>query len=480
MLQVRRGITPAVLVVAGLLLGTAGEAAAQLQQPNAAAEQAARGFVPGELVVRYRPGTNRAARTFVRRQLDASVESKSLTKGLQVLDLPGGMGVSDAALAAKSLPQVLYAEPNYILEHAASPNDPMFEEMWSLGPANVKGVNSGIETPRTWNLTTGSSGVTVAVVDAGIDASHPDLAPNIWTNPGEIPGNGTDDDGNGLVDDSAGWDWVQNDANPADELGHGTHVAGIIGARGNNSLGVVGVSWDVRLMPLRVLDAAGSGFTSDVADAFAYAGRMGADVVNASLAGPSFSKAVEDAMADSPDTLFVVAAGNQALNVDLTPSYPCRTSLPNVICVASTSPYNGLSGYSNYGVGSVDLAAPGERILSTWPGGAYAEGWGTSAATPHVAGVAALLMALHPEATTGAIRDAILAGTEPLPALAGRTVTGGRLNAARAFEQMGDIVPNEPRQDDEKKRCQSKRRRHGKNKRHERRGRARNACRARR
>jgi large repetitive protein len=471
-----RTAIPTALVVAGLLLGTAGEAAAELQQPSAPASSAAPRYAPGELVVRYRPGTSRADRAALRTGLDASVESKSVLKGLQVLDLPEGTTVRNAVEAARSLPQVLYAEPNYSYQVTASPNDPMFRDMWSLGLQNDQGINSGIDTPRAWNLTTGSPSVTVAVVDTGVETSHPDLAENIWSNPGEIAGNGRDDDANGRVDDAVGWDWVQDDNSPGDEMGHGTHVAGVIGARGNNGLGVTGVAWDVRLMPLRVLDASGSGWTSDVADAFAYAGEMGVDVVNASLAGPSFSEAMLDAMAASPETLFVVAAGNTSANVDLNPTYPCAYSLPNLICVAATGQSDQLSSYSNYGSGTVDLAAPGDRILSTWPGGAYSEMWGTSAATPHAAGVAALLAARHPEATMGAVRDAIVGGTQGLPGLAGRTVSGGRLSAAGALERMGDVVPEEA-PDEGDRRCESKRRkRHGKAKRHDRRPRPRHAC----
>ena len=470
-------IAPAVLVATGLLLGSAGEALAQVPEAysqvtsKVAASSAAQSYAPGELVVRYRSGTKRAAKVSVRRDLGAGLLEPTSMKGLEVLDLPAGTSVTEGVQLAQSLPQVEYAEPNFALSAAANPNDPMFNDMWSLGLASGNGQSSGIGTPRVWNLTTGSPNVTVAIVDSGVDGSHPDLAPNMWSNPGETPGNGTDDDSNGLVDDTRGWDWVASDSDPSDELGHGTHVAGIIGARGNNNLGVAGVSWDVRLMPLRVLDAAGSGWTSDVADAFAYAGSMGADVVNASLAGSSPSVAMLDAIAAYPDTLFVVAAGNSSQNVDATPQYPCVYTLPNVICVAATGRSNQLSSYSNFGAAAVDLAAPGDQILSTWPGGTYNDGWGTSFATPHVAGLAALLMARHPGASSVAVQNAIMLGTEPLGALAGRTVSGGRVSAAGAFEQMGDVVPNESKpqlQDDPrdgdggssaKRRCQAKRRR---------------------
>ena len=354
----------------------------------------------------------------------------------------------------------------------------MFDEMWSLGLSSGDGHSSGIGTPRVWSLTTGSSEVTVAIVDSGVESSHPDLAPNMWSNPGEVPGNGADDDSNGLIDDSNGWDWVQSDGDPNDENGHGTHVAGIIGARGNNSLGVAGVSWNLKLMPLRVLDAAGSGWTSDVAEAFAYAGQMGADVVNASLAGPSFSQAMLDAIVSSPDTLFVVAAGNSSDNVDVTPSFPCVFPPANVLCVAATDQSNQLSSYSSFGSGSVDLAAPGDQIPSTWPGGTYNQGWGTSFAAPHVSGVLGLLKARHPEASAQSLSSAVLAGVEPLPSLAGRVSSGGRVSAAGAFEQMGDVVPQEQRsdrlqddrddRDDRRKRCTVRRQGKGRRAKHRR------------
>jgi subtilisin family serine protease len=456
-------ITLSSLVVAGLMIGTAGVASAEQQKPTSPNTQAPR-YAPGELVVRYQPGTSREVRKDFRSDLGATIEAKSLLKGGEVLDLPEGVTVANAVEAAQGLPGVLYAEPNYSTSATASPNDPLFDEMWSIGLGNGEGFNSGIDTPRVWNLATGSSDVTVAVVDSGIESTHPDLAPNMWANPAEVPGNGVDDDGNDLVDDVRGWDWVAGDNAPEDELGHGTMVAGIVGARGNNANGVAGINWDVRLMSLRVLDARGSGWTSDVADAFTYAGRMGADVVNASLAGSDFSQAMLTAIAGAPNTLFVVAAGNESSNVDVKASYPCSFPLANIMCVGATGQSQQLSAYSNYGTTAVDLAAPGDAILSTWPGGTYNEGWGTSFASPHVAGVAGLLKARHPEATAAQIRTAIMAGTDPLPSLAGRTAFG-QLSAAGAFEQMGDVVPQEPRQlrggrddNDNDKPCSTKRR----------------------
>jgi subtilisin family serine protease len=275
------------------------------------------------------------------------------------------------------------------------------------------------------------------VVDTGIDASHPDLAPNVWTNPGESGGgretNGRDDDGNGRIDDVHGWDFVQSDAQPQDGNGHGTHVAGTIAARGNDATGVAGVSWSAALMPLRVLGDDGSGYVSDAVSAYSYAARNGARVVNASLGGDSFSRAERDAIAAAPNTLFVVAAGNDSSNDDVTPAYPCDYDLANVICVAASDRDDTLASFSNYGATNVDLAAPGVDIASAWPGGRYAWLDGTSMATPHVTGAAALLIAHDAGLSVAGLRTALLSSADPVPALAGRVETGGRLDVAAAL-----------------------------------------------
>jgi thermitase len=255
-------------------------------------------------------------------------------------------------------------------------------------------------------------------VDSGVDASHPDLAPNM----GE------------------GHDWVDGDADPADLNGHGTHVAGTIGARGNDGAGVAGMAWRVSLVPLRVLDADGSGYVSDVIQAYGYARDRQLRVVNASLGGDSYSQAERDAIASAPHTLFVVAAGNDGADNDVSDSYPCDFDLANVLCVAAVDQHDRLADFSNRGAASVDLAAPGVNVASTWPGGDWALLDGTSMATPHVAGAAALVWSLLPGATVPEVREILLRTAEPEPSLLGLTVSGGRLNAAAALQEGAAIA----------------------------------------
>ncbi len=259
--------------------------------------------------------------------------------GLQLVRPAPGVARQAAIEALEDSPDVLYAEPDAIRRPLALPDDRYLGHLW--GHHNMGQVVDGragrvdvdVDAPEAWDLTTGSAGVTVAVVDTGIDTTHPDLAPNAWSNPAERV-NGVDDDGNGLVDDIRGWDFVDDDTDPADTDGHGTHVAGTIGARGNDGVGVAGVSWRTTLLPLRVIGPDG-GTVSDVIAGYRYAGRRGIRVVNASLGGATFSRAERDAIAAAPDTLFVVAAGNDAADNDRVPSYPCGHDLPNVLCVAA-------------------------------------------------------------------------------------------------------------------------------------------------
>lgn len=416
-------------------------------------------YARDEIVVGYRPGTSSSERWRVRRALLASGYRAMPT--LDVIELWPGTSVEQALERVPDLPQVAYAEPNYIVAAADEPNDPLYEDAWSLGPSNDSGIRSGIDMPSAWNLTTGAEGVTVAIVDSGIDLRHPDLVSNLWTNPGESgsgrESNGLDDDGNGFADDHRGWDWVDSDNDPTDLNGHGTNVAGTVGAQGDNGEGVAGVSWTTKLIPLRVLDEAGLGLTSDVATAFSYASGAGAEIVNASLAGSFSSAAMLEAIATSSETLFIVAAGNNSTNNDVQPRYPCNYELPNLVCVASTDEFNELSSFSNYGQVSVHLGAPGERIPTTHPQG-YADFYGTSAAAPHVSGVAALLWARHPDASVGSVVQALLNGVEPLPSLNGKTRSGGRLNAAGALRQMGDSVPKDNGDDDRLTRKQREKR----------------------
>ena len=335
-----------------------------------------------------------------------------------------------------------YAEPDYARIRAAAPDDPYLRSMWGL-----KGTGGGIDAARAWSLV-GGRGTTVAVVDSGIDLEHPDLEANVWRNPGESGQwrelNHVDDDGNGLVDDWRGWDWVEDDNRPSDENGHGTHVAGTIAARGNNRRGIAGVAWQGTVLPLRVLDDDATGSVSDLISAYRYADEKGIAVVNASVNESSFSRAERDAIAAAEDTLFVVAAGNEATNVDWAPSYPCDYELANVVCVAAVGRSGKLAEFSNYGARSVDLAAPGTGIVSTWPGGEWRSRSGTSMAAPHVSGVAALVSALR-RRSGASLRQALVDGAVPAPRLDGAAVAAGSLNAYRpvlaAMRASGRVLP---------------------------------------
>jgi hypothetical protein len=272
----------------------------------------------------------------------------------------------------------------------------------------------------------------VGVIDSGIDYNHEDLSANIWTNPGEIPDNDIDDDGNGYIDDVRGWNFVKDTNDPMDDNGHGTHCAGTIGAMGNNGKGVVGVNWNVKLMPLKFLNAGGSGSTDNAVDAVLYAASFEDSsnnklirITSNSWGGGRRSKTLENAIKDS-GALFIAAAGNSGSSNKM---LPAGYSLDNIISVAATDHTDGLWPSSNYGSDWVDLGAPGVNILSTTPGDSYGIKSGTSMATPHVAGVAALVMAENPTWTNAQVKSQILNTVDPLSSLSGKTLTGGRLNA---------------------------------------------------
>lgn len=333
--------------------------------------------VPGEVVVRFDATSTRTDRASARTAVGAEDHARLGLPGLEVLELDG-TSVAAAVTELEARADVLYAEPNYTFTASAIANDPRFTSQWALNDAG----DVDIDAPEAWDRATGTGNVTVAVVDTGIAWDHPDLAGNMWANPGEAgasANNGVDDDRNGFTDDVRGWDWVDRDNDPMDVTGHGTHVAGTIGARGNNNIGVAGVGWNMKLMPLRVLSAGGSGSAADIARAFQYAAANSADVVNASLGGPGYSQAMSDAVASNPDVLFVVASGNAGSNNDTNPSWPCNLSFQNLICVTALTRSNTLASFANTGATSVDLAAPGTSIVSTIPHGEvlFAEGFET-------------------------------------------------------------------------------------------------------
>ncbi len=345
------------------------------------------------------------------------------------------------------LPQVRYAEPDFSIETLRTPNDPRYNQQWGLHNIGQTGgtVDADINAPEAWDTTVGSSQVVVAIIDSGIDYNHPDLAANMWINPGEIPGNGIDDDGNGYIDDIYGIDPAEGDSNPMDIDGHGTHVAGTVAAVGNNGRGVTGVSWNSKLMALKIFDGPFGGSITAAIESIEYMTMMktqyGVNIAlsNNSWGGYGFSQALLDSISESIDAgiLFVASAANDALNNDVTPAYPASFPLDGIISVAASDHNDRIAGFSNFGLTSVDLAAPGVDILSTLPGGGYGLLSGTSMASPHVAGVAALLASARPNATVNQLKAAILLGADPIDSLDGTTVTGARLNAATALRAIG-------------------------------------------
>lgn len=403
-----------------------------------------------------------ADHVMVRLNADADLgklQSLVNTLGLTVrknMKMPGCYLVSIADESVGALPRLIamlnenkdiirYAEPDYIVRsQQTAPNDQYFGSLWGLYNTGAPGAD--ISALQAWDLTTGDTQVVVAVIDTGIDYTHPDLADNIWSNTAESA-NGLDDDGNGYTDDVRGWNFAGDNNNPMDGHSHGTHVAGTIGAIGNNGIGVVGVNWHCKIMALKFLDDSGTGTDSDAADALHYVADLKRRGVNIRLTsnswgGGDYTTTLRDAIRENAalGILFVAAAGNSGLNNDLTPFYPSSYTESNIIAVAATTESDGLASFSHYGATSVDLGAPGVNILSTIPGSSYGTKNGTSMATPHVAGVTTLLWNSWPEASAGDIQDAILRGTDPLSALAGKTVTGGRLNANKALKTLFRIV----------------------------------------
>jgi len=329
-------------------------------------------YVPGELLVKYRPSIRAAATEFYRTQWGISTLRTFRTIGVQHLKLPKELTVEEALEIYKNDPDVEYAEPNYYRYITATPNDTNFGRLWGLHNTgqNVNGTSgtadADIDAPEAWDITTGSSDVVVAVIDSGADYNHPDLSANIWTNPDEIAGNGIDDDGNGYIDDIRGWDFVDDDNDPVDSNNHGTHVAGTIAAVGNNSTGVTGVCWTAKIMVLRFLNAFGSGTTANSISAIEYANAKGAHVINNSWGGGGFSQALKDAI-DASSALVVCAAGNDGTDNAGTPHYPASYISTNIIAVAATDQNDNLASFSNYGATSVDVASPGTNIYSCEP-----------------------------------------------------------------------------------------------------------------
>lgn len=428
-----------------------------------------------------------AAGHTVLRRFHSRRDSRAKQNRLYLVRIGPGQRLEAALAAIRQLPAVEEAQPNFIYRASQAPDDPYYYLQWGQenvgdnsahtmfglhGPdPRLSGADMDAESARNLYSPYPMQEVIVAVIDTGVAWDHPDLAPIVWVNPGEIPGNGLDDDGNGYTDDIRGWDFASEDNDPLDENGHGTHVSGVVGAVGDNGAGVAGTAGNVTIMPLRFLGADGSGSTSDAIDAILYGIENGARVLNASWGGGAFDPALQDAIAQAgtAGVLFVAAAGNEASDNDLIPSYPANYDLENVISVAASTPWGDMADFSNRGRVTVDIAAPGDEIISTTPTygpagvpeTAYQIGFptsfeglapwsGTSMAAPAVSGAAALLFGLgdslwpdwpvlSPAERAVAVRARILERASRWPSLGATSVTEGHLNLYNLVE--GDGVP---------------------------------------
>ncbi len=388
---------------------------------------------PSTILVRFKEESGVARRMSAHSAAGGRVVRRMERVPLDVVEVPVGADLRQLIEEYEADPSVVFAEPNYVITPDDFAPDPLFSELWALNNAGRDGGISGsdIGALRAWELTEGSEEIVVAVIDTGVDYTHPDLAENMWVNPspqfGDIHG-ASWTSGHGTV----------SDGDPMDSESHGTHVAGTIGAIAGNGQGIAGVSPRVRIMALKFMKPGRdgtSGYTADAIAALEYAVANGAHISNHSWGAEGNSHSLHSAIdwAGYANHLVVASAGNEARSVDHNPQYPAGYSLPNIISVASSDRRDGLSRFSNYGAGTVHLAAPGSGIMSTVPDGDYREQSGTSMAAPHVTGAAALLFSLKPEADYTAVRKAILEGVTPVPALEGLLASGGRLNAHGAL-----------------------------------------------
>ena len=410
-----------------------------------------RAFVKNQIIIKLKnksSQTNFAA--FNNAQGVHTVKAFNKLNGIQTLQLPTNMTVEQALQLYKNNPNVEYAEPDYILHTMLTPNDTQFLQLWGMNNTGQTGgtADADINAVEAWDIHTGSATTIVAVIDTGIDVTHPDLIANLWVNPGEIAGNGIDDDANGYIDDVHGINAITRTGNLMDDAGHGTHVSGTITGTGNNATGVVGVSWNTKVIGCKFLNSTGSGSTSDAVECLNYLVNLKTrsnnpvDILlsNNSWGSGGGSQALYDAIVASQNAgmLFIAAAGNSGTNNDTTPDYPSNYDLPSIISVAATDHDDVIPYFSNYGKNSVEVAAPGVNIVSTVPTGAcsscdpsgYASLSGTSMAAPHVAGLAALIKSQYPSYTWHNIKNLIMSSGTSIPDLETDIITGKRIRAA--------------------------------------------------
>jgi len=415
-----------------------------------------------EVLVKFRSNISLAEIRKITEKNNDRIEDRIETvKGLfSIDDLDNKDAETVAAQYRQMSDVVLYAEPNYeirlddpmvrsvsdallqreVLIDEILPNDPLFKEQWALNNSGQNGgkAKADIGAILAWAKTQGSDEVVVAVLDSGVDYTHADLRGNMWIRPDNITQ--YRDDELGTFNDLRGFNAADNQSDPMDDNGHGTHCAGIVGAEGDNDEGIAGINWKVEIMPLKFMGRGGFGTTKDAIEAINYAidrkqAGVNVRVINASWGSTLYSKALEDAIraAGEAGILFVAAAGNNGTSNDRSPHYPSNYNLPNVISVAALDRNDNLASFSNFGTKTVHVAAPGRDILSTWLGDDYREASGTSMATPYVAGVAALILASEPKLSVEKLRERVLKSVDKLNALDGKVESGGRINAAKAL-----------------------------------------------
>jgi thermitase len=412
-----------------------------------------------EVLVRFRPNeTLPMIKALAARNHDEVVDEIESVSGLVAIDDLDNADPQAVADQYSALPDVEYAEVNDLIQlddpstgeqgldvdsntyEEGMPNDPQFTDQWALNNVGQSGgkEKADIDALKAWTKTQGSKDVVVAVLDSGVDYTHVDLRGNMWLRPDNVPE--YKDDELGSFDDLHGFDIGDNVGDPMDDNGHGTHCAGVIGAEGDNGEGIAGINWHVRIMPLKFLGRSGFGSTKAAIESINYAidrkkHGVNVRVISASWGSTRSSKALGDTIKAAGDAgiLFVAAAGNNGTDNDKRPHYPSNYDLPNVISVAALDRNDALASFSNYGIKTVHIAAPGKDILSTWLGDQYREASGTSMATPQVSGVAALIIAANPNISVAKLRERLLKGVDKIDALSGKIASGGRLNAAKAL-----------------------------------------------
>ncbi|MCH6256077.1 S8 family serine peptidase [Puniceicoccaceae bacterium K14] len=401
-------------------------------------------YVEGELLVSLTDDVSSDSWVHLQSELDLSVSRKLSHNGKTLLVKVGekvDLAEVFRRLGADDLIEAV--SYNFIRSISLTPDDPYleWEALWGhYNAGHFSGVvGADIDSESGWDIANDAGNVVVAVLDTGVRYTHEDLAANMWVNEGEIPGNGIDDDGNDYVDDVHGINATDGSGDPMDDMGHGTHVAGILGAVGNNGVGVVGVAWNVQIMALKFLDEKGDGTDADAVECINYAIEQGVDIINNSWGGGGYNAVIEKAIDDANEKgiLFVAAAGNSNSDTDKYPNYPSSYEFPNVVSVAATNRNDELADFSNFGESSVDIAAPGDEIYSTYAGSDsdYRTLNGSSMAAPFVSGVLAVMKSRFPDEAMAALVNRLYSSADPLPDLARRCRTGARLNFNNALQE---------------------------------------------